>query len=78
MAVAWQVVGNTLFGYAVWSRLLSRYDAAVVSPYALLVPVLGMASSAFFLGEPLAAWKLASAAMVVAGIALHAFASMRR
>ena len=69
-ALAWQVVGNTLFGFAAWSWLLTRYDAAVVSPYALLVPVFGMASSALLLGEPLPPWKLAAAAMVLGGIML--------
>ena len=64
-AVAWQAVGNTLFGYAAWSWLLTRYDAAVIAPYALLIPIFGMGSSALLLGEALPAWKLAAAAMVV-------------
>jgi len=38
-AVAWQVLGNTLFCFSAWSWLLARYDAAVVSPYALLIPI---------------------------------------
>ncbi len=53
LAVAWQSIGNTLFAFAAWSWLLTRYDAAVVSPYALLVPVFGMGSSVLMLGEPL-------------------------
>ena len=69
-AVAWQVLGNALFGFAVWSWLLARYDAAIVTPYALLVPIFGMGSSALFLGEPLPAWKLYAAAMVIGGIVL--------
>jgi len=69
-AAAWQAVGNTLFAFAAWSWLLTRYDAAVVSPYALLVPVFGMGSSALFLGEPLPAWKFTAAALVLGGIAL--------
>ena len=69
-AVAWQAVGNTLFGFAAWSWLLTRYDAAVVAPYALLIPIFGMGSSALLLGEPLAAWKLVAAAMVLGGITL--------
>ncbi|HUL56565.1 MAG TPA: EamA family transporter [Usitatibacter sp.] len=70
LAVAWQSLGNTLFAFAAWSWLLTRYDAAVVTPYALLVPVFGMGSSALLLGEPLPPWKLTAAAMVLAGIAL--------
>jgi O-acetylserine/cysteine efflux transporter len=69
--VAWQAVGNSLFGYAVWAWLLSRHPAATVVPMALLVPVFGMASSALMLGEPLPAWKLIAAALVMAGLALN-------
>jgi len=77
-AAAWQVIGNTLFGFAAWSFLLSRYDAAVVSPWALLIPVFGMGASAFFLGETLPAWKLGGGALVLAGIATIVFFGMRK
>jgi len=75
--VAWQVVGNTLFAFAAWSFLLARYDAAAVAPYALLIPVFGMGSSALALGEPLPAWKLAGGALVLAGIAIIVLAGQR-
>ncbi len=68
-AVLWQAAGNTLFGFAAWGWLLARYPTAVVAPMALLVPVFGMAASAFWLGEPLPAWKLAAAALVLGGLA---------
>ena len=76
-AVAWQAVGNTLFGYAAWSWLLTRYDAAVVAPYALLIPIFGMGASALLLGEPMPAWKLVAAAMVLGGITLITFVGRR-
>jgi O-acetylserine/cysteine efflux transporter len=69
--VLWQSVGNSLFGYAVWGWLLARHPAATVVPMALLVPVFGMASSAWLLGEPLPAWKLLAALLVLAGLALN-------
>lgn len=77
LALVWQAVGNTLFGYAVWNWLLARYDAAVVTPFALLVPVFGMGASALLLGEPLPPWKLAAAAMVMGGIAIIALLRTR-
>ncbi len=70
-AVVWQSVGNSLFGYSAWAWLLTRYPTATVAPTALLVPVFGMASSALFLGEPLPLWKIAAAALVMAGLALN-------
>ena len=77
-SVAWQATGNTLFGFAAWGWLLARHDSAVVSPYALLVPVFGLASAALFAGEPLPAWKLTAAGLVVAGIALATWRSPGR
>lgn len=70
-AVAWQSWANTLFGYAAWGWLLARHPAATITPMALLVPVFGMGASAVFLAEPLPAWKLAAAALVMAGLALN-------
>jgi len=70
-AVAWQSWGNTLFGYVAWGWLLARHPAATISPMALLVPVFGMGASALLLGEALPPWKLFSAALVMAGLALN-------
>ena len=70
-AVLWQAWGNTLFGYAAWAWLLARHPAATISPLALGVPVFGMATAALVLGEPLPAWKLAAALLVMAGLALN-------
>lgn len=70
-AVLWQALGNTLFGYGAWSWLLARHPAGRVVPMALLVPVFGMGSAAALLGEPLPAWKLVAAALVLAGLAIN-------
>jgi O-acetylserine/cysteine efflux transporter len=70
-AVAWQAWGNSIFGYAAWGWLLSRYSAATITPMALLVPLFGMGSAAWWLGESLPAWKLAAAALVMGGLALN-------
>ena len=71
------MVGNTLFCFAAWSFLLSRYDASMVAPYALLIPVFGMGTSALVLGEALPAWKIAGGALVLGGIALIVFGARR-
>lgn len=70
-AVLWQALANGLFGYGVWSWLLARHPAATVTPTAMLVPVFGLGASAALLGEPLPAWKLTAAVLVVAGLALN-------
>jgi O-acetylserine/cysteine efflux transporter len=76
-AVAWQAVGNTLFGYAAWGWLLARHPAATIAPLALGVPVFGLASAAWLLAEPLPPWKWAAAALVMAGLLLNLLASRR-
>lgn len=75
LVVAWQVVGNNMFGFGAWNWLMARYPAATVTPAALLVPVFGMGSSALILGEPMQAWKLGAAALVMGGLALNVYAS---
>jgi O-acetylserine/cysteine efflux transporter len=70
-AMLWQALGNTLFGFGAWGWLLARHPAATITPMALLIPVFGMGSSALILGEPLQAWKLGAAALVMAGLAVN-------
>ncbi len=69
-AVAWQAVGNAMFGYGVWGWLLARYPAATVAPMALLVPVFGMGASTLILGETLPEWKMLAAGLVMSGLAI--------
>ncbi len=71
LAVVWQAVGNTMFGYGAWGWLLARHPAATITPMALLVPVFGMSASAVLLGEGLPAWKLLAAGLVLAGLAVN-------
>jgi O-acetylserine/cysteine efflux transporter len=70
LLLAW---GATLFGFASWARLLHRYPTALVSPFALLIPVSGLASGAIFLGEGLAPLQLAGVALVLVGLAENVF-----
>lgn len=59
-----------VFGYGLWSNLLTRYPASAVSPFALWVPVAGMSATAIVFGESLSAVQLAGAAVVMAGLAI--------
>ena len=61
----------TLFGFASWARLLHRYPTALISPFALLIPISGLASGALFLGESLAPMQAVGAALVLAGLAVN-------
>lgn len=65
--------GATVFGYGMWSVLLSRYPANVVAPFTLLVPIAGMASAALLLGEGVSVLEIAGSALVLAGLLLNVF-----
>jgi O-acetylserine/cysteine efflux transporter len=78
VAVAWQSIGNTLFGYGAWNWLLARHPASTVTPSALLVPVFGMGASALALHEGLPGWKLGAAALVMGGLLLNLLATRRK
>jgi O-acetylserine/cysteine efflux transporter len=66
--VAWQGLGNTVFGFGCWAWLTARYPAATIAPLSLLVPVFGFAASALVLGEPIQGWKIGAAGLVIAGL----------
>ncbi|MBM3609832.1 MAG: hypothetical protein FJX29_15545, partial [Alphaproteobacteria bacterium] len=60
---------STIYAFGVWSHLLSRFPAAAVAPFALLVPVFGLLSAAFVLGEIITVIELAGGSLVLAGLA---------
>ena len=75
LLLAW---GATLFGFASWAGLLHRYPTAVVSPFALLIPVSGLASGAIFLSESLAGLQIAGVVLVFLGLAENVFGEQLR
>lgn len=64
---------STLFGYGVWSMLLSRYPAGLVAPFSLLVPIAGMGSAALLLGETVTGIEIAGSVLVFAGLLINVF-----
>ncbi len=64
---------SSLGGYGLWGLLLSRYPANIVSPFALLVPVVGITSATLILGEMFTLLQLAGSIMVMVGLTLNIF-----
>ena len=60
----------TTLGYALWGRLIARYSAATIAPFALLVPFVGAAASALVFGEAFGPLRLAGMALVLGGLAV--------
>jgi len=69
-AVAYLAFGATLGGYGLWNRLLRAYPAALVTRFALLVPVVALVCGWLVFGERLSAGQVAGCALVIAGVAL--------
>ncbi|WP_095159843.1 EamA family transporter [Pseudomonas sp. Irchel 3E13] len=63
----------TMLGYGLWSRLLSRYPAGKVAPFSLLVPVVGLSSSAVLLDERLSAIQCWGGLLVMVGLLINVF-----
>lgn len=72
-AVVYLAFVATLLGYGLWSRLMSRYPAAQVAQFSLLVPIVGLASSSLLLDEHLTRAQLIGAALVMGGLAVNVF-----
>jgi O-acetylserine/cysteine efflux transporter len=69
-AIFYIVYLSTLFGFGAWSWLIKKYSLVTVAPFALLVPIFGMASSALITGEPFQSWKIIGTALIIAGLSL--------
>jgi O-acetylserine/cysteine efflux transporter len=68
MALAYVALISTLAGFAGWGFLLRRYGATTVAPFAMLVPLFGMASAALMLGERIHRTDLIGGTLVIGGI----------
>ncbi|MDR7023010.1 MAG: EamA family transporter [Pseudomonadales bacterium] len=71
LVLVYLAFGATILGYGLWSRLLSRYPASQVAPFSLLVPVVGLTSSALLLDERPSSLQLVGALLVMLGLLLN-------
>jgi O-acetylserine/cysteine efflux transporter len=70
-AVVFLAYATTLGALALWIRLLSRYPAAAVAPFGLLVPVVGILSTHLLLGEQITRIEIIGSSLVLAGLILN-------
>jgi O-acetylserine/cysteine efflux transporter len=66
---------TTVFAFTAWVFLLRRHAAATVTPFALLIPVFGLGSTALAFGERWSGGLAAGAALVFAGLAVTVLGS---
>ncbi|MBS0520760.1 MAG: EamA family transporter [Proteobacteria bacterium] len=72
------VVPAMWLGYLIWGTLLRSYPAAKVGPVSLLVPCCALLFSSQIVGEPVGGTRLFGMAIVLAGVAIGLFPSLRR
>src|SRR5262245_12203449 len=60
----------TTLAYAIWGRLLARYSAALVAPFALIAPCVGVVGSALVFGEAFGAVRYVGMLLILAGLAV--------
>lgn len=63
----------TLFGYGIWSFLLSQYPAGKVAPLSLLVPVTGLITAQIILGEQLTQIQWFGCSIIILGLLISNF-----
>jgi O-acetylserine/cysteine efflux transporter len=69
--VAYLALLGTLLAYSLWTRLLQRHPAGRVTPFSLLVPVVGLAAAGVFFGEVPLPMQWAGTAMVLLGLIIN-------
>lgn len=70
VALLYTALAGSVVGSGIWTTLLKRYEAGVVAPFSMLVPVVGVATAWLALGERLTGWSAVGSAAVVAGVLL--------
>jgi O-acetylserine/cysteine efflux transporter len=60
----------TTLAYAIWGRLLARYSTALVAPFALVAPCVGVVGSALAFGELFGAVRSVGMLLILAGLAV--------
>ena len=76
--ISWVTIGElfflgliaTCFGFMLWSYLLRRYPAYLVTPFSLVIPISGLISTALLLDETLGPQRLAGVGLVFVGLVL--------
>ena len=70
LSLGFIVYVSTLIGFGLWAHLLSQNIASKVMPFALLVPVFGVATSVLFTGEVVTWWKMLAMVLILSGLVL--------
>lgn len=74
-SIAYLAWASTLFGYGVWTFLLSRYPVNRIAPFTLLVPLVGLTTGWLAFGETLKPVHFVGGALLMIGLLVNLFGS---
>lgn len=79
-SIAFMSYAATVMAFSLWNILLSRHSAAVVAPFALLIPVVGLISTSVAFGERLGPIEILASVLILSGllIGMRSGAALRR
>lgn len=63
----------SIVGFVIWSNLMSKYESSKVAPLTLIVPIIGIISSYFILGETVTGTQVLGAVIVVIALLINSF-----
>ena len=72
-AILYLAFGATLFGFGVWSKMLSKYSSGQIAPLSLLVPVTGLLTAGLVLHEQLSITQWVGCFFVIYGLIITTF-----
>ena len=71
LSIFYIAIISTVIGFGAWGFLLKHYTASQVTPFALLVPIFGISSSALVFGETLAPVQIIGSLIVGLGLIIN-------
>lgn len=70
LGILYSMVFSTLIGYGLWYRLLKTYPLSRVTPFSLLVPVIGIGGGMVVYGETVTTLLITGGMMTILGVAI--------
>lgn len=72
-AIGYLAWAGTLFGYGIWTYLMSRYPANRVAPFSMLVPLIGLTVGWIVFGEELRPIHFVGGSLLMTGLLVNLF-----
>ncbi|THG32972.1 EamA family transporter [Naasia lichenicola] len=69
LSTLYTVVLASFVGYGIWNTLLARHPASAVTPFALLIPIVGILAAWLLRGEQPGVGQLVGGAVMLGGVA---------